>query len=300
MGRGRPHRGVTRDRHGRAALLVWACLSASALRVSLLRAQGVVDPAATRAPPPHHVCAAWETLGRGVSVRRCDGGNGHAAALFSGWAITTASSRRWAETLYDARLAALGVSTLYAVDGPAQVDFRRKEISLDALLADLSARASNPDAWVLAVAHSSGAHVAATLFDRAFRVGRAPALRDRVVYVDLDGDRGIAGDPERRLTRESVAGLRRVIFVSVEDRARGLRGFSRAAMEEGHREFPSQSVHVTSDAAGSGCSRDACAHLALIDTRPSARGNETYARCDAATVNISWLRIAQRWLTARR
>lgn len=90
-------------------------------------------------------------------------------------------------------------------------------------------------------AHSSGAHVAATLFDRAFRVGRAPSLRGRIVYVDLDGDRGIASDPERHLSRESVAGLRRVIFVAVADRARGLHGFSRAAMEEGHREFPAES-----------------------------------------------------------
>lgn len=285
----------------RAALASCALLGASALHTARPHAQDTLSERGVRAAPStRRPCAPWVTLGRGVSVRRCEGGHGHAAVLLSGWAITTTSARRWAEALYDARLADLGVSTVYAVDGPAQVDFRRKELAVDPLLADLSARASTPGAWVLAAAHSSGAHVAATLFDRAFRVGRAPSLRGRIVYVDLDGDRGIASDPERHLSRESVAGLRRVIFVAVADRARGLHGFSRAAMEEGHREFPAESHLVTYDASSAGCSRDACAHLALIDTRPTARGNETYARGDAATVNITWLSFAERWLTARR
>lgn len=285
----------------RAALVSFALFEASALHTARPSAQGVISQRGVRsAPSTRRPCAPWATLGRGVSVRRCDGGHGHAAVLFSGWAITTTSARRWADALYDARLADLGVSTVYAVDGPAQVDFRRKELAVDALLADLSARVTAPGAWVLAAAHSSGAHVAATLFDRAFRVGRAPSLRGRIVYVDLDGDRGIASDPERHLSRESVAGLRRVIFVAVADGARGLHGFSRAAMEEGHREFSAESLLVTYDASEAGCVRDACAHLALIDTRPTARGNETYARGDASTVNVTWLAFAERSLPVAR
>ena len=39
-------------------------------------------------------------------------------------------------------------------------------------------------------------------------------------------------------------------FVAVADGARGLHGFSRAAMEEGHREFSAESLLVTYDASG--------------------------------------------------
>lgn len=257
------------------------------------------DAAVARDRNPR-TCAPWALLGRGVSVRRCAGGGGHAAVLFSGWAITETSARRWADALDEARLASLGVSTVYAVEGPAQVDFRRKELAVDALLADLTAPSSRRGAWVLAVAHSSGAFVASTLFDRAFRVGRGNALAGRVVYVDLDGDRGIATDPERHLSPESARGLRAAVFVAVEDRARGLHGFSRAAMEEGHRalEGRTRSELITYDATGARCRVDACAHLALIDTRPTARGNETYGRSVGATVNTAWLRVAERWLSA--
>lgn len=114
--------------------------------------------------------------------------------------------------------------------------------------------------------------------------------------VDLDGDRGIAGDPERRLTVESVGGLRRVLFVAVEDRARGLRGFSHAAMEEGHRAFPRASELMVYDATGARCAVEACAHLALVNTRPAARGNASYARFDGGPVNTAWLARVERWL----
>lgn len=241
-------------------------------------------------------CAPWTVLGRGVSVRRCAGGAGRAAVLLAGWRITGASTRAWAEALDGARLGALGVSTVYAVEGPAQVDFRAKELAVDALLADLEAGAGRLRRSALVVAHSSGAHVAATLFARAFRGGRASPLRGRVVYVDLDGDRGIAGDPERTLSRESVGGLRRALFVAVEDRGRGLRGFSHRAMEEGHLAFPRVSELMVYDAAGAGCAVESCAHLALINARPAARGNASYARFDRGPVNTAWLARVERWL----
>ena len=212
-----------------------------------------------------------------------------------GWRITRASMEAWAEALEARRLGALGVSTEYVVEGPADVDFRRKTLAVDALLADLRVSVTG-DAWVLLVAHSSGAHVAATLLRRALRAGEG--LRGRFVYVDLDGDRGIAGDPERTLDDASMAMTRRVIFVTPDDPVRGLRGYSRAAMEEGHRRFAARSELLTYDASGAGCATDDCAHLALINTRPSSRGNASYARFDAGPVNTAWLSAAERWLTA--
>ncbi len=268
-----------------------------ALSLGLALTSGARPPSALAQPSPGaRSCAGWTSLSRGVSVRRCEGGAGHAAVLLSGWAITASSARRWAEALDDARLASLGFSTLYAVEGPADVDFRRKEIAVDALLANLVARASGERSRVLVVAHSSGAHVAATLFDRAFRQHRGDALRGRVAYVDLDGDRGIAADPERHLSAESVAGLHRALFVAVEDRPRGLRGFSYDAMTEGHRDLPRASDLMVYDASSAGCARNACAHLSLIHTRPSSRGNATYSACDRASVNVAWLARFERWL----
>ncbi len=198
-----------------------------------------------------------------------------------------------------ARLASLGVSTLYAVEGPADVDFRRKTLAVDALRADLEARATE-GSRVLVVAHSSGAHVAATLFHRAFarRDGGASALAGRVVYVNLDGDAGIASDPERTLSSESASGLRGALFVSVTARGGRLRGFSRRAMESGQRALASRGarllVYVADDA---GCESDACAHLSLVNTRPSPRGNDSYARYDDGPVNTAWLDVAAPWLT---
>lgn len=259
----------------------------------------VVTPDATSPPdvPVERVCTAWAPLGRGVTVRRCTGAQGHAAVLLAGWNITTPSTEAWADALDALRLRALGVSTLYAVRGPEHVDFRGKELAVDALLADLDANLTAPSAWALVVAHSSGAHVAATLFDRAFRSSPRPSLRGRAVYVNLDGDPGIARDPERHLSPESVAGLRHIVFVAVEDRARGLRGFSHAAMTDGHDAFPRASELYVYDASQAGCASDACAHLALIHRRPYARGNESYTHFDRAPVNTAWLPLAERWLT---
>lgn len=240
-------------------------------------------------------CGPWEPVGRGVSRRRCDRDGGHAAVFLAGWAIRTPAARAWAEGLDAARLRALGVATLYAVDGPAQVDFRGKELDVDGLLRDLGA-SLGARSWALVAAHSSGAHVAATMFHRAFARGAAPGLRGRVVYADLDGDAGVRGDPERDLHAASVAGLRRVIFAATAVPARGLDGFSRAAMVAGARAFPERGELWTYDASGSGCAVDACAHLALVHTRPSARGNESYARCAEVGVNTAWLARAEPWL----
>lgn len=241
-------------------------------------------------------CAPWEALGRGVSVRRCDRDGPHAAVLLAGWAIRSPAARAWADALDDARLRALGVSKLFAVDGPAQVDFRGKELDVDGLLRALDA-STRAGGRALVVAHSSGAHVAATMFHRAFARGAAAGLRGRVVYVDLDGDAGIHGDPERDLHAESVAGVRRVLFVATAVPALHLDGFSRAAMVAGARSFPERSALWTYDATGSGCLVDACAHLALVDTRPTARGNESYARSTRETVNTAWLARVEPWLT---
>jgi len=244
-------------------------------------------------------CATWESIGRGVTVRRCDRGDG-VVVLAAGWRITTASTQAWAEALDRARLAGLGARTHFAVEGPEHVDFRGKELAIDALLERLTYEANAGRArWVLVVAHSSGAHVARTLFHRGFAGQRASALRDRVVYVDLDGDAAIREDPERTFGAATVAGLRRAIFAAAEDRARGLRGFSMSAMIEGARRFGAKGELFVFDASAARCVREGCAHLSLINTRPhpnGIRGNQSYSSFLSGEVNVAWLDRAARWL----
>jgi hypothetical protein len=218
--------------------------------------------------------------------------------LLAGWHITLPSTQAWAEALQREALGARGFALTFAVQGPVRVDDRAKELPVDELLTALGAElAREPDATVLLVAHSSGAHVAARLLRRAFvSPGTAgAALRGRVVYVDLDGDRGIPSDPERTLSRETVAPLRRALFVAVEDRARGLRGFSFAAAQEAHAAFPSRSELLRFDAGPSGCVTNTCAHLALVCMRPHGGGNDSYARCPPGALNTWWIERAARW-----
>lgn len=227
-------------------------------------------------------------------MRRCDRGEG-VVVLAAGWRITTASTQRWAEELDRARLAAMDTRTLYAIEGPEHVDYRGKELAIDALREDLARRRAR---WAMVIAHSSGAHVARVLFDRAFAVSSVNSLADRVVYVDLDGDAEIPSDPERTFGPRTLAGIDHAIFVAAEDRGRGLRGFSMPAMIAGARRFGTAGELFVYDASGASCARDGCAHLSLVHTRPhpnGIRGNESYSRFGPGEVNVAWLdRAAQR------
>ena len=257
-----------------------------------------IDPAPDRVadlgdsalePPAARACAPWSRLAASITERRCTRGRGHVVIAMAGWRITSDSAQRWVDALAAARLDALETSAYFAVEGPRAVDYRDKEIALDALLATITTTLER-DSWALVIAHSSGAHVARALFHRAAAL---PALRGRFAYVDLDGDRGIRSDPERRFTERSASVVRQALFVAAEDRARRLRGFSPDAMREGAAFFGACGALFVYDARDAGCASDACAHLSLINTRPSPRGNESYARFEQGAVNTSWLdRIA--------
>ena len=69
-----------------------------------------------------------------------------------------------------------------------------------------------------------------------------------------------------------------------------------SAMVDGQRALPSRSELLTYDASGSGCTSNPCAHLALINTRPYSRGNESYSRFEQGPVNTVWLSRVTPWL----
>ncbi|MDP3274688.1 MAG: hypothetical protein Q8Q09_05790 [Deltaproteobacteria bacterium] len=242
--------------------------------------------------------SSWTALARGMSVR--EGESPTVLVLMGGWRITDASVRAWAEAVVRARPGMLNDATLVAVEGPLDVDFRSKELGVDVLLARLVSHAERhgPAAKVWVVAHSSGAHVAATMFDRAFRQrpSQHRALDGRVVYVDLDGDPSVPSDPERSLSAGSVSGLARIVFAMGEDRERGLTGLSAAWMRASAVRHAPQSELYVHDASASGCTTNLCVHLSLVNLQPLPRGNASYAEVSERTINLRWLDAAVRSL----
>ncbi|MFO0560911.1 MAG: hypothetical protein U0269_23030 [Polyangiales bacterium] len=235
---------------------------------------------------------AWESLGAGVSFKQTDDSAArNVAVLYAGYNISAASSQRWAEALYDAWMQANRVRYVYAVQGPAAVDYRGKEIANRAIAASLVAHVDASTEFVAVIAHSSGAYVAAEGFYRLFveRPDRGGLVRDRVLYFDLDGDWGIAADPERNLSAASVGAMRWAYFIAVSDPTRGLVGFNSNAMRAGQAMYPTRSEFAEYDARDSGCSSSVCLHLSLINTRPPGDGNQSYSDFAGRPVNRWYL-----------
>jgi hypothetical protein len=237
---------------------------------------------------------AWQSLGTGVAFKETDSAGRNAAVLYAGYNITASASQAWASALYARSLRARGVRFVYAVQGPAAVDYRGKEIANRALAASLVSRVSDATRFIVVAAHSSGAYVAAEGFYRLFRerADGGGLARGRVVYFDLDGDWGIAADPERNLSPEAVGAMRWAYFVAVADSARGINGYNTSAMRAGQMMYPTRSELVVYDARGAGCATSACVHLSLVNTRPLADGNSSYADFTRGPVNDWYIDLA--------
>lgn len=255
-------------------------------------ASAVVDASNDAAIERPFASIDWQTIGLGVSFKQSDDVRArNAAVLYAGYNITAASSRRWAEELYERWLRGNGVRFVYAVQGPAAVDYGGKEIANRALTASLVANVDASAEFVAVIAHSSGAYVAAEGFYRLFieRADRGGLVRDRVLYFDLDGDWGIAADPERNLSAASVGAMRWAYFIAVSDSARGLTGFNSNAMRAGQAMYPSRSEFAEYDARDSGCSTSVCLHLSLVNTRPLSDANQSYSDFVGRPVNRWYL-----------
>jgi hypothetical protein len=234
----------------------------------------------------------WVNVGAGVFLKETDAPSARNVFVgYAGYNITASSSQAWASALHERWLRAHGVRYVYAVQGPAAVDYRGKEIANRALMASLVSRVVAETAFVAVAAHSSGAYVAAEGFFRLFRERSdgGGLARGRVVYFNLDGDWGIATDPERNLSPEVVEAMRGVYFLSASDPTRGLQGFNTAAMRAGQAMYPARSELANDDARGANCATSACVHLSLINTRPASGGNDSYAQYVGGPVNVWYL-----------
>jgi len=209
----------------------------------------------------------WEDVGFGVAYK--DTGEARGEGVFIGYAgyqVTADEARAWVAALYDAGLAARGVRHVYAVQGPAQVQYEAREITNSALARRLVGQLAGRDARVHVAAHSSGSWVACELFEQLFDGGfdLMGESVGRVVYYALDGVASCLSDAR-------VDALGALYFVRAVNS--GGASLQSASMVAGAARWPDQSALLSYDAEASGCAPGAemCLHMSLVNTRPHDR-----------------------------
>jgi hypothetical protein len=186
-----------------------------------------------------------------------DAGAGRNAALFyGGYTARAEHTRAWLTAAHASALGRLGVRHLYAVPGPVDAGYARREVANSKLLLHLAQIRPAPGLIVVA-AHSSGSYVAHELLGAMLR--RTPHLLGRVVYYNLDGGSLL-------LTAPIVRSLAKAYFVYARDGS--LLSRNGAYARQMARGWPPKSLAVEVAAAGSRCAKPWCLHDAVITTRP--------------------------------
>ncbi|MBX7097260.1 MAG: hypothetical protein K1X89_06095 [Myxococcaceae bacterium] len=234
----------------------------------------------------------WETgpsVGTGVAFM--DTGNVLGENVFVGYAgfnINLAQAQAWVATLYDARLRALGVRYLFAVQGPADSLYNGLEIGNSKIAAALNRLVSPRMGFIVVAGHSSGSFVADELLQQ-LDTGADPsgALGSRLVYFDLDGD-------QRYVAASGINRLRRAYYVNAYSAAAGTASYNHAVMNSLGAAFAGKGGTYQYEASGSGCTGGGvfCVHIALINTHPHDPQNGSgidYADFGGRPVNFAWL-----------
>jgi hypothetical protein len=216
------------------------------------------------APPPAFGELPWEDVAFGVAYKDAGEARGEGVLIgYAGYQVTADESRAWVSALYDAALSSRGVRHVYAVQGPAQVQYEAREITNSALARRLVGQVAGGDARVHVAAHSSGSWVACELFEQLFEGGFDPMGETigRVVYYDLDGVASCLSD-------DRVNALGGLYFVHAVNA--GGASLQSQSMAAGAARWPDQSALLTYDAEGAGCAPGAemCLHMSLVNTRP--------------------------------
>ena len=186
----------------RLALRVTALLACTALAACGSPSESTTDTA------PSADTASWTSVGFGVAYQRL--GDGDAVLIaYGGYSAQLSYSEGWARELWRAKLQAMGVGHVYAVQGPRDASYAGDEIANTKLRAHLANGVGAGAPFMLVVAHSSGAFVAHELLRQLHGAGDDATL-GKTVYANLD-----AGGSGFDATIASK--LRRVAFVSARD-----------------------------------------------------------------------------------
>lgn len=212
---------------------------------------------------------AWRTLGVGVSHKSFANGS-NVLLVYGGYTAQDLYVQRWANELYRARGAALGIGELYAVRGPNQSGYANREIQNSKIAAHLGAGGTNgraaKAATIVVVAHSSGTYVADELI-AMLRTGSGGVPNDaiqKVALFNLDGG-GVADPTTLRMMSNAY-------FVHACDPALDRCSRNSSSMKARGAQYASKGGALLVNAAQSGCSRSDgglwCLHDALITNRP--------------------------------
>jgi len=168
-------------------------------------------PATRRSSPsPTSTAWPWNVIGTGVNFKDSQNPRGSNVFIaYAGYGVTDAEAKIWLTALYKATLRERGVRYVYAVRGPASVEYTQREIQNTHLIAKLLPQISAATHFVAVAGHSSGGWVACELLQQLYDQGMDPAGKTtgRTVYYDLDG-------VESCLDANIVQHLRRVYFIS--------------------------------------------------------------------------------------
>lgn len=208
----------------------------------------------------------WEILGTGVAHRAIEGGGKNVLAVYGGYTARDEYVRGWAEALLDAKGSTLGIGHVYAVRGPNQSGYANREIGNSKLVAHLAANDRARDASsIIVVAHSSGAFVAAELYEM-LKSGRAGSdTLAKVSAFNLDGGGGVP--------KSTLDAMARAHFVYACDARINRCSRNAEVMKSLGATHAASGGAIRVRADGSGCDRNVsggtwCLHDTLINTRP--------------------------------
>lgn len=222
---------------------------------------------AADAPEPDVDSIPWVTgasVGNGVAAKDTLNPRGqNAAIIYGGLGSTLGGAEGWTTALYRATLRDRGVRYLWAVQGPADLQYTMKEIGNSKIVASLLTKVSASTKFVLVAGHSSGSYVAHELLGQLAGGGDPGDLtKGKVVYFDLDGATG-------GLDSTVVARLRKAYFVGSFDANIVTYSPNDVTMRSAGTSW-SNAAYYTLTATGSGCITTAiwCVHMTVVTTKP--------------------------------
>lgn len=213
----------------------------------------------------------WTTgtsVGNGVAFKDTGNPAGDSSFVaYTGSNVSLASAKAWATALYKAWLQPHGVRYVWAVQGPAVVDYSGLEIGNDKVASSLVAHTGPNTKYILVAAHSAGSFVAHELLNHlAGTADPKGVTKGKVVYFSLDGGRRGAPDVTA-LSTATVARLRKAYFVVPYASKIDTYGIDTNSMQIMGSTYGG---YFTVDANAAGCHAGAnyCLHMTLVTTKP--------------------------------
>lgn len=202
------------------------------------------------------------------------------AVLFGGAFVNDTQVKAWADNLTErapTKLADFGVHVVYAVPGPVDASFAKREIQVDKL-ADAINNTSER-LWpglIIFAAHSSGAAVAELTLNEIAK--KFPKMLPTIVYFRLDGGGGIPA-----ATTKKLGGA----FCVAAKCSKTL------GSKNGGACYGGVTSKIVTDTLNN-CKSDWCCHLALINTAPKTTtgkgsANDYTTFTGGSTANSIWL-----------